>query len=92
MKDLRLGPNGVLISFDVVSLFADLPVDETCAFIKQKLVSDISLHERTQLSVDEIIDLLKLCVSNTCFQWRNGFYGQTGGAAMGSPFLYWQIF
>ena len=48
-------------------------------------IYDISLHERTQLSVDEIIVLLKLCLSNTCFQWRDGFYEQTGGAAMGLP-------
>ena len=85
IKDLRLDPNDVLISFDVVSLFTNVPVDETCNIIKQKLLDDISLHERTQLSADEIIDLLKLCLSNTCFQWRDGFYEQTSGAAMGSP-------
>ena len=85
IKDLRLDPNDVLISFDVVSLFTNVPVDETCNIIKQKLLDDISLHERTQLSVDEIIDLLKLCLSNTCFQWRDSFYEQTSGAAMGSP-------
>ena len=71
IKDLRLDPNDVLISFDVVSLFTNVPVDETCNIIKQKLLDDISLHERTQLSVDEIIDLPKLCLSNTCFQWRD---------------------
>ena len=85
IKDLCLDPNDVLISFDVVSLFTNVPVDETCNIIKQKLLDDISLHERTQLSVDEIIDLLKLCLSNTCFQWRDSFYEQTSGAAMGSP-------
>ena len=85
IKDLRLDPNDDLISFDVVSLFTNVLVDETCNIINQKLLDDISLHEHTQLSVDEIIDLLKLCLSNTCFQWRDGFYEQTSGAAMGSP-------
>ena len=44
-----------------------------------------SLHKRSQLSVDEILDLLKLRLSSTCFQWRDTFYEQTSGAAMGSP-------
>ena len=77
IKDLRLGPNDVLISFDAISLFTNMPVDETCDIIKQKLLDDISFHERTQL--------IKLCLSNTCFQWRDSFCEQTSGAAMGLP-------
>ena len=79
IKDLHLGPNDVLISFDLVSLFTNVPVDETCDIIKQKLLDDTSLHERTQLSVDEILDLLQLCLSNTCFQWKDTLYEQTSG-------------
>ena len=62
-----------------------MPVDETCEIIKCKLLDDANLHERTLLSMDEIIGLLKLCLTNTCFQWRDHFYEQTIGAAMGSP-------
>ncbi len=85
IKDLHLGPNDVMVSFDVVSLFTNVPVDETCNIIRGKLLEDTNLHERTQLSVVEIVDLLKLCLSTTCFQWRDDFYEQTSGAAMGSP-------
>ena len=85
IKDFHLDPSDVLVSIDVVSLFTNVPVAETCDIIKQKLLNDSSLHERTELSVDEIIDLLKLCLSSTCFQWRDGFYKQTSGAAKGSP-------
>ena len=85
IKHLHLDPHDILVSFDVVSLFTNVPVDETCDIIKRKLLDDANLHERTQLSVDEIIGLLKLCLKNTCFQWRDSFYEQTIGAAMGSP-------
>ena len=85
IKDLHLGPNDVVVSFDVVSLFTNVPVDETCNIIKEKLLEDANLHERTHLSVEEIVELLKLCLSTTCFQWRDDFYEQTSGAAMGSP-------
>ena len=74
-----------MVSFVVVSLFTNVPVDETCNIIREKLLEDTNLHERTQLSVVEIVDLLKLCLSTTCFQWRDDFYEQTSGAAMGSP-------
>jgi hypothetical protein len=85
IKDFHLDPSDFLVSFDVVSLFTNVPVAETCDIIKQKLLNDSSLHEHIELSVDEIIDLLKLCLSSTCFQWRDGFYEQTSGAAMDSP-------
>ena len=82
IKDLHFGPNDVMVSFDVVSLFTNVPADETCNIIKEKRLEDTNLHERTQLSVEKIVELLKLCLSTTCFQWRDE---QTSTAAMGSP-------
>ena len=35
IKDLHLGPNDVMVSFDVVSLFTNVLVDETCNIIKE---------------------------------------------------------
>ena len=75
----------IMVSFEVVSLFTNVPVDETCEIIKRKLLDDVTLAERTKISVNEIIDLIKLCVSTTCFQWHDDYYEQTSGAAMGSP-------
>ena len=46
---------------------------------------DNTLHLRTTLSPENIYDLLKLCLTTTCFQWREKFYEQTHGAPMGSP-------
>ena len=62
-----------------------MPVDEACAIIKRELLADNQLASRTSLSVDEIVELFKLCLSSICFQWRDTFYEQTNGAAMGSP-------
>ena len=60
----------ILVSFDVVSLFTNVPVDEACNIAKERLLVDNTLHLRTTLSPDNIFDLLKLCISTTCFQWR----------------------
>ena len=44
-----------------------------------------SLKERTDLTPNIIIDLLKKCLTTTYFQYQDKFYQQTEGAAMGSP-------
>ena len=45
----------------------------------------VTLDLRTSLSPDNIFDLLKLCLSTTCLQWREKFYEQTHGVPMGTP-------
>lgn len=85
IKNIHLDLNDILISFDVVSLFTNVPIDENLEIVKRKLLADTSLYSRTNLSVNEIIDLLKLCLSTTYFQWRDQYYEQTSGASTGSP-------
>ena len=84
-KHLKIGDNEFLVSFDVVSLFTNVPVEEACTIAKERLCSDSTLSKRTFLSPENIYDLLKLCLTTTCFQWREKFYEQTDGAPMGSP-------
>jgi retron-type reverse transcriptase len=60
-------------------------VNEAYQIAKRKILADNTLHERTYLAVDEIVDLLQLCLSSTCFLWRGEYYEQTSKAAMGSP-------
>ena len=80
-----MGKNDILVSFDVVSLFTNVPVEEACNIAKERLLSDITLSQRTNFSPENVHDLLKLCLTTTCFQWREKFYEQTNGAPMGSP-------
>jgi hypothetical protein len=50
MERIRLGKNDILVSFDVVSLFTNVPVEEACNIAKERLLSDIILSQRTNLS------------------------------------------
>ena len=75
----------VLVSFDVVSLFTKIPTGLATRVACQRLKDDASLPERTSLSVDEIISLLELCLNATYFAFRDTFYQQIHGTAMGSP-------
>ena len=85
IEQTKLDEVEILVSFDVVSLFTNVPVDEACNIAKERLLLDNSLHLRSTLSPENIYDLLKLCLTTTCFQWREKFYEQTHGAPMGSP-------
>ena len=74
-----------MISFDVVSLFTNVPIDEALHVIKDKLTEDDTLFERTGIPIDSIMELLTLCLKTTAFQLDDQFFKQTEGIAMGSP-------
>jgi Reverse transcriptase (RNA-dependent DNA polymerase) len=74
-----------MVSFDVTSLFTNVPVVEALDCLKQKLNQDQRLSNRTPLTVDQIVELTRYCVTNTIFQYKQDFYSQIDGMAMGSP-------
>lgn len=63
------------MSFDVKSLFTNVPIVEAVDVIFQ----------RTTLTADRIADLLELCLGSTYFCYKGEFFEQVEGAAMGSP-------
>ena len=73
-----------MISFDVVSLFTKTPVDLALEHTEILLNNDNSLHERTKLSVHEIMSGIRLCVNNAFFSALNKIYKQENGLPMGS--------
>jgi len=85
LSQIDIDPNNTLVSFDVVSLFTNVPVDKTLTVVRDKLESDIKLGERTKLNIDTILELLTFCVKTTYFQYKNEFFQQNFGMAMGSP-------
>lgn len=62
----------MLVSFDVVSLFTMVPVNETMQYISQLFPTDIA-------------ELFRHCLTTTYFLWQNEIYEQTDGVAMGNP-------
>ena len=74
---------GRLVSFDVVNLFSNVPVDEALEVIENRLSSDDSLTERTNFEVEELISLLRFCLTKCYFVHQGRYFIQTGGVAMG---------
>ena len=85
VKQLTLVPGECLSSYDVSALFTSVPVDPALGFIKDLLEKDLTLKNRTVLTVYDIVPLLEFCLKNMYFSFQDQFYEQVEGAAMGSP-------
>ena len=73
----------IMVSFDVVTLFTSIPVDLALQIVWEKLQQDVTLTERTDISVTNIMRLLELVLKNSFFTDEQEHYQQTFGCAMG---------
>ncbi|XP_071944775.1 uncharacterized protein [Antedon mediterranea] len=85
LATLNVPQNYTFVSYDVVSLFTKTPTELALKIIRIKLKNDDDLKERTNLSVDDILELLSLLINTTYFSFNGSFYKQIEGVAMGSP-------
>ena len=74
-----------MISFDVESLFTNVPIEETVQAALHRLNNDPSLPDRTALTPTQIADLLNFVLRSTYFKYNGALYEQRDGAPMGSP-------
>jgi hypothetical protein len=72
LKSLQIKPDDLMVSFDVVSLFTKVPVEESLILLKQHFNN-------------EILALYKHVLTSTSFCTDGQYYEQTDGVAMGSP-------
>ena len=86
MGEVTINDDECFISHDVVSLFTNTPIDMTLDIIRRKLEQDPNLKLRTQLSVDDLMELTEFVLTTTYFTSKGVIYQQLKGAAMGSPF------
>ena len=85
LKGIHLGPDEIIISYDVKALFTSVPIQPSLNIIEKLLEEDPGLQQRTSMTVKNIICLLEFCLRSTYFTFQNLYYEQVEGAAMGSP-------
>ncbi|CAH2088741.1 unnamed protein product [Euphydryas editha] len=77
LQDTKLEEQECMLSFDVESLFTNVPIDDCLEVIKKKLQeNDIPA---------EYITLLRHCLVSNFFLYKGQYYLQVDGVAMGSP-------
>ena len=85
VRNIDLQQDETLISFDVVSLFTRVPIDDALQTISTRLTQDDTLEDRTAIPIPDICRLTELCLRSTYFTFDSTFFEQVEGAAMGSP-------
>ena len=85
VQGMRMEEDEELVSFDVVSLYTNLPIDRAIDAVSSRLQQDDTLTERTALSMRQVSELLALCLKSTFFSFGDSYYWLSDGVAMGSP-------
>ena len=85
IQQVRLEPGEVITLYDVKALFTSVPVDPSMQLNQQKLLQDPTLSQKTNMSIQQIVMLLKFCLKNTYFLFQGKYYKQVHSAAIGSP-------
>ena len=60
MSRVKLSPDELLVSFDVSSLFTNVPIDEVVDVICERLLKDATLDERTALQPNSIARFMSM--------------------------------
>ena len=83
IRKLECSGEMTMCSFDIKSLFTNVPVFETIGICERALF-DLKLNT-TLLEREDFVQLMKLATCNVEFSFDNMMYRQTEGVAMGSP-------
>lgn len=67
---LKTQEDEVVTSYDVVALFMSIPPNVAPQVVQNRLESDQTLQECTKLSMDNLVELIKLCLKTTHFFFR----------------------
>ena len=76
IQGLKINNNELLVSYDVTSLFTNVPLDETIQILADKAFSDDWFNKTTKLNLTkaDLVDLLKAATKNQLFQFDGSLY------------------
>ena len=79
VQNANIDDDSMFVSFDVKSLFTNVPVEDVLQF----LVTELRKYVFT-VPVLSIVTLIRLCVIDTCFVFNGKYYKQKFGMQMGN--------
>ena len=85
LQDVRFADDEILVSFNVKSLYTNVPRDDAFEAIREIVQNDPNFEENTGIKPETLLDLLKVSMLTTSFQFRNKHYELTDGLPMGWP-------
>ena len=85
IRDIEIEDDEMMISFDVTSLYTNVPIKDSLKIISDLLRKDKDLSKKTPIPVDKLIELIEFDLTTTWFKFNGKFVSQTDGVAMGKP-------
>ena len=87
IHELKTNKGEILVSYDVSSLFTNVPLDETIKILVNRAFTNnwFNTTHNLDLTRTDLVDLLSVATKGQLFQFDRAFYEQTDGVAMGSP-------
>ena len=85
IRQQTIDPDEIMVSFDVESLYTNIPITDALLVIIDLLNNDTTLYDRTNLLTDQILEQLEFLLRTTFFIFNGEFHQQTDGVAMGGP-------
>jgi len=82
IKSKNIQPNEVMVSFDVTSLFTNLPKELILQGIENRWQD---IKGNTKLSLPQLLNAIDLLLNSSCFSFNSKYYNQIYGSPMGSP-------
>eukprot|EP00794_Sanderia_malayensis_P010390 gene10390-11471_t len=83
LSDIKLKENDELVSFDVTSLYTNVPLHEAIDDCTELLYS--GRYEEPPVDRETFKELVSICSCNVLMLTSDGYYRQVNGLAMGSP-------
>ena len=83
-KTWSITENEVQVSYDVVNLYPSIPVKEATVVLIEQLNQDWeNVKNSTKLKINEIKDLVELCLSRCYFLWNTEFHESENSGPIG---------
>ena len=82
-----INEDDIVVSYDVASLFTDVPLDETIGILVNKAFKDNWFNSQYNLNISrqDLTDLLNIATNDQLFQFEGTLYEQFDGVAIGCP-------
>ncbi len=59
LQEVCTGPEDLMVSFDITSLFTQVPIDEALKVVKARRTKDPTLVDRTSIPVSQLVELIE---------------------------------
>ena len=84
---MEINDQDLLVSYDVSSLFTNVPVDETIEALAEKAFENDWFNKEHGLNITKtnLMELLTVATKNQLFQFEGNLYEQMDSVVMGSP-------